>query len=81
MTALAVIEVPAALPLDAHMAEARREKSLALAEAIGDHHGVRVERSVVHARRAARRSSPRPRSMTPSSSSYAGRLDRTARTC
>ena len=52
VTALAVIEVPAALPLDAHMAEAEARKSLALAEAIGDRHGVRVERSVVRARRA-----------------------------
>ena len=53
VTTLAVIEVPAALPLDAHMpAEAEVRERLALAEAIGDRHGVRVERSVVRARRA-----------------------------
>jgi nucleotide-binding universal stress UspA family protein len=49
-----VIEVPAALPLDAHMAKEETEAKdlLAAAEAIGDRHGVRVERCVVHARLA-----------------------------
>jgi nucleotide-binding universal stress UspA family protein len=54
VTAIAVIEVPAALPLDADMSEQEddaREK-LALAEAIGDRHGVKVERLVVRARLA-----------------------------
>ena len=54
VTALAVIEVPAALPLDAHMGpeefEARR--MLAAAESVGDRHGVRVERRIVRAREA-----------------------------
>jgi nucleotide-binding universal stress UspA family protein len=52
--ALAVIEVPAALPLDAHMLEEEAEARtmLAAAEAIGDRHGVRVERCVVRARQA-----------------------------
>jgi APA family basic amino acid/polyamine antiporter len=52
VSALAVIEVPAALPLDAHMPEDEAREALALAEAIGDRHGIRVERSVVRARRA-----------------------------
>jgi APA family basic amino acid/polyamine antiporter len=52
VTALAVIEVPAALPLDAHMPEDDVRERLALAEAIGDRHDVRVERTVVRARRA-----------------------------
>jgi nucleotide-binding universal stress UspA family protein len=47
-----VIEVPAALPLDAHMPEDDVRVRLALAEAIGDRHDVRVERRVVRARRA-----------------------------
>lgn len=52
VSALAVIEVPAALPLEAHMPEDEAREMLAVAEAIGDQHGVRVERAVVHARRA-----------------------------
>lgn len=50
--ALAVIEVPAALPLDAEMPEAEARARLALAEAIGDRYGVRVDRSLVRARLA-----------------------------
>ena len=54
VSALAVVEVPAALPLDAHMQEeelvARRR--LAAAEATGDRYGVRVERLLVRARLA-----------------------------
>jgi APA family basic amino acid/polyamine antiporter len=55
VTALAVIEVPAALPLDAHMPEQELEarKTLAAAEAIGDGRGVRVARCTVRARLAA----------------------------
>ena len=54
VVAIDVIEVPAALPLDADMREQEEEarESLALAEAIGDRHGVRVERLVVRARLA-----------------------------
>ena len=54
VTAIAVIEVPAALPLDADMTEQEAEarESLTCAEAIGDRHGVGVERLVVRARRA-----------------------------
>lgn len=50
VTALAVIEVPAALPLDADMPEPL--DALTVAEAIGDQRGVRVERRVVRARLA-----------------------------
>ena len=54
VSALAVIEVPSALPLEAHMPEEEAEamKTLTLAEAIGDQHGVRVERRVARARLA-----------------------------
>ena len=54
VSAMAVIEVPAALPLDADMAEleATARKSLTWAEAIGDRYGVLVERLVVRARSA-----------------------------
>ena len=52
VTALAVVEVPAALPLDADMPEEEMRDALALAEAIGDRRGVRVERATVHTRRA-----------------------------
>ena len=48
--ALAVIEVPSALPLDAEMPEDAARERLALAEAIGDRYGVRVERNLVRAR-------------------------------
>jgi len=45
VTALAVVEVPAELPLEALMTEeeAVAQRSLAEAEAIGDAHGVKVE--------------------------------------
>jgi APA family basic amino acid/polyamine antiporter len=54
VSALAVIEVPAALPLDAHMPEQELEahEVLAVAEALGDGHGVRVARCTVRARLA-----------------------------
>jgi basic amino acid/polyamine antiporter, APA family len=52
ITALAVIEVPPALPLDAHMPENQARAELGAVEAIGDRHGVRVDQLVVHARRA-----------------------------
>jgi nucleotide-binding universal stress UspA family protein len=53
VTALAVVEVPAALPLDALMPdeEAAARERLGAAEAVGDRHGVRVVRSTVRARR------------------------------
>jgi nucleotide-binding universal stress UspA family protein len=51
---LAVVEVPAALPLDALMPseDAAARELLAAAEAIGDRHGVRIERRVVRGRSA-----------------------------
>jgi nucleotide-binding universal stress UspA family protein len=54
VSALAVVEVPAALPLDAHMLEEEFEarRLLAAAEATGDRYGVRVERRLVRARLA-----------------------------
>ncbi len=54
VTALAVIEVPAALPLDAHMPEQELEarENLAVAEAVGDGRGVRVARCTARARLA-----------------------------
>jgi nucleotide-binding universal stress UspA family protein len=54
VSALAVIEVPAALPLDAHMLEeeASARTALAVAEAVGDERGVRVARLAVRARQA-----------------------------
>ena len=51
ITALRVIEVPAALPLDAEMPEDPKGL-LAVAEAIGDGRGVHVDRVAVRARRA-----------------------------
>jgi APA family basic amino acid/polyamine antiporter len=54
VTALAVIEVPAALPLDAHMPEQELQarEELAVAEAVGDGRGVRVARRTTRARLA-----------------------------
>ena len=54
VTVLVVIEVPAALPLDALMPdeEAAAHDLLVAAEAIGDRHGVRIERRVARARLA-----------------------------
>ena len=48
--ALGVTEVPAALPLDAHMPEEETKDFLTVAEMIGDRHGVRVNRVMVRAR-------------------------------
>ncbi len=54
VSAIAVIEVPAALPLDAHMTEQEAEagRTSPCAEAIGDGHGVRVARCTARARLA-----------------------------
>jgi nucleotide-binding universal stress UspA family protein len=54
VTALVVIEVPAELPLDAHMLDedASAKRLLIEAEVIGDLHGVSVERQAVRARAA-----------------------------
>jgi nucleotide-binding universal stress UspA family protein len=54
VNALAAIEVPAALPLDAHMPDddAEARAVLAAAEAVGDQHGVHVARLAVRTRRA-----------------------------
>jgi APA family basic amino acid/polyamine antiporter len=54
LVALTVIEVPAELPLDAHMVEddARAGKLLAEAKAIGDLYGVNVTARTVRARSA-----------------------------
>jgi nucleotide-binding universal stress UspA family protein len=53
VVALGVTEVPAALPLEAHMPEEETKEVLTVAEAIGDRYGVRVDRVTVHAREAA----------------------------
>jgi nucleotide-binding universal stress UspA family protein len=52
VSVLVVIEVPAALPLDAHMPEEEAEarEILAVAEAIGDERGVRIDWRVARAR-------------------------------
>jgi APA family basic amino acid/polyamine antiporter len=54
VTVLVVIEVPAELPLDAHMVdeEASARRILKDARAIGEHHGVSVAMRVVRARTA-----------------------------
>jgi basic amino acid/polyamine antiporter, APA family len=54
VTALAVIEVPAELPLEAHMldAQAKAKRVLGDAVAVGDLHGVDVVQKVVRARAA-----------------------------
>ena len=52
VVALGVTEVPAALPLDAHMPEEETKELLIVAEVIGDRHGVRVDRVMVRARDA-----------------------------
>jgi hypothetical protein len=52
VVALVVTEVPAALPLEAHMPEEETRELLTVAEAIGDRHGVRVDRVTARAREA-----------------------------
>ncbi|HEV8248973.1 MAG TPA: universal stress protein [Gaiellaceae bacterium] len=55
LTALTVVEVPALLPLDAHMLdeEAAAHTLLRQAEAIADEHGVRASARTLRARTAA----------------------------
>jgi basic amino acid/polyamine antiporter, APA family len=54
VTAISVVEVPAELPLDAHMVEeeAHAKRLLTKAEAVGDAHGVTVVPLVARARSA-----------------------------
>jgi nucleotide-binding universal stress UspA family protein len=55
LNAVAVVEVPTLLPVDAHMAEEEGKARLLLdrAATIGDSYGVRVTRKLVRAREAA----------------------------